>query len=457
MLSVSRGSQSTPSKGEGPPDDYLDDMAEGLLLFFNRFQWFEVKSEIEKTCGIKTEHLWSVDEIGQAWEIASSKEDPTRQQWACVITFEMMERFSFDEEAGDPSDSPADRSTKSHAKPMIQSRSDEKDEQEFGFHAVKRKQAADLSESTKALDGGFVSSSVIGVKIPLSEKFGREATSEQTGTVTSDYKLIDECPSGKEIRNKKAYVMSYDKSTKNAEWVYEVLNHETLVKNYVACCHFAKSLNIQGYDRGHLAAAANHRWCQEAYNDTFYRANMSPQDSKLNRGLWKALEYTCRDKINEIKIRNVHVYTGPILDSKSATQRSKVSTKVVPDYFYKVIIEENHDGTVSEPICYVISNDKSKIIDDIRSRKETNVPMHDFLRRYKTSVKDLENISGLSFCMWAVQIHRDEIRRVTWTGEDGRGESRSATVEVRISIPEKSALNVADDELAEYSQSLRLK
>lgn len=165
----------------------------------------------------------------------------------------------------------------------------------------------------------------------------------------------------------------------------------------------------------------------------------------------------CRDKINESKIRNVHVYTGPILDSKLATQRSKVSTKAVPDYFYKVIIEENHDGTVSEPICYVIYNNKDKIIEDLKQRKETNEPMHDFLRRYKTSVKDLENISGLSFCMWAVQIHRDEIRHVTWTGQDASRESRSATVKVRISIPKVSALNVADDDLAEYSQSLRLK
>lgn len=456
MASVLSGFRTTPPRREDPTD-YLDDMAEGLLLFFNRFQWFEVKSEIEKTCGIKTEHLWSVDEIRRAWEIASIQEDHTRKQWACVITFEMMERFSYDEDAGDPSNSPADRSTKSHAKPMIQSKTDEKDEQGVGFHAIKRKQAADLSVSKTALDSQFVSSPAIGVKIPLTELFGMEATSEQTETVTSAYKLIDGCPSRKEIRNKKAYVMSYDEHTNNAEWVYEILNQKTLVENYVASCHFAKSLNIPGYDRGHLAAAANHRWCQEVFDDTFEDSNMSPQDPKLNRIPWKAIENMCRNKKNESKIRNVHVYTGPILDSNLATQRSKVSTKAVPDYFYKVIIEENHDGTVSEPICYVIYNDKAKIIEDLRLRKETKEPMHDFLRRYETSVKDLENISGLSFCMWAVQIHRDEIRHVTWTGQDKSKKSRSATVEVRISIPKMSALNVADDDLAEYSQSLRLK
>ena len=32
-----------------------------------------------------------------------------------------------------------------------------------------------------------------------------------------------------------------------------------------------------GFDRGHLAAAANHKWSQKAMDDTFILSNVSPQ------------------------------------------------------------------------------------------------------------------------------------------------------------------------------------
>ena len=32
-----------------------------------------------------------------------------------------------------------------------------------------------------------------------------------------------------------------------------------------------------GFDRGHLAAAANHKWSQKAMEDTFYLSNVAPQ------------------------------------------------------------------------------------------------------------------------------------------------------------------------------------
>lgn len=35
-----------------------------------------------------------------------------------------------------------------------------------------------------------------------------------------------------------------------------------------------------GFDRGHLAAAANHKWSQKAMEDTFYLSNVAPQVNK---------------------------------------------------------------------------------------------------------------------------------------------------------------------------------
>ena len=45
-----------------------------------------------------------------------------------------------------------------------------------------------------------------------------------------------------------------------------------------------------GFDRGHMAPAADHRSSQEAMADTFYLSNMCPQCPQLNRGYWAMLE-----------------------------------------------------------------------------------------------------------------------------------------------------------------------
>lgn len=36
-----------------------------------------------------------------------------------------------------------------------------------------------------------------------------------------------------------------------------------------------------GFDRGHLAAAANHKWTQKAMDDTFYLSNVAPQVNRV--------------------------------------------------------------------------------------------------------------------------------------------------------------------------------
>lgn len=40
-----------------------------------------------------------------------------------------------------------------------------------------------------------------------------------------------------------------------------------------------------GFDRGHLAAAANHKWTQKAMDDTFYLSNVAPQVNSLTHSL----------------------------------------------------------------------------------------------------------------------------------------------------------------------------
>ncbi|XP_056128346.1 uncharacterized protein LOC130106301 [Rhinichthys klamathensis goyatoka] len=67
------------------------------------------------------------------------------------------------------------------------------------------------------------------IKIPLSALSHGEL--EDADHVSSNYKFIDGYPS--DTLEKKHYVTSYNKETKNAEWVYEILNERTLARNHI--------------------------------------------------------------------------------------------------------------------------------------------------------------------------------------------------------------------------------
>nr|XP_017210189.1 uncharacterized protein LOC103910196 [Danio rerio] len=401
-----------PTKSDSySAEDSLDAMVECLLSFENRFHWFvTVINEIEKTCGITTddEHFWTDDDIRRAWEETQVMEiDYKRIQWAYVITFQEMKMIDNDE-----------HETEAKTKHGI-------------LTATKD---SEPESKKKSLDGRV---QVIGIKIPLSELFGREATSEQTETIPSAYKLIDGCPSRREIRRKKTYVMSYNENTKNAEWVYEILNKDTLAKKKHVKRQLSDYSKVAGYTQGHLAAAGNHGWCQEAYNETFLFSNISPQSAKLNNSMMTVLEDSCRAKAKDQNC-NIHIYTGPVIsDPQYVNQTSSSLQKAVPHSFFKVIVQENHDGTILPPIGYLITNNSTILKDDTKDKLRKAKPMAKFVEtKCRKFVEDIESISNLKFCVWDVHKVKDEIRSVTWTGEDGEGESCSAKIKVRITIPE---------------------
>lgn len=90
-----------------------------------------------------------------------------------------------------------------------------------------------------------------------------------------------------------------------------------------------------GYDRGHLAPAADFSWSEEASDRTFVMSNMAPQKPALNRKAWKKLEdqvrrWACGEK-------RITVITGPLLDEARAHLKSGLK---IPPSFYKVIIDQ---------------------------------------------------------------------------------------------------------------------
>ena len=91
-----------------------------------------------------------------------------------------------------------------------------------------------------------------------------------------------------------------------------------------------------GYDRGHLAPAADMAFSGQTMNDSFFMNNMSPQKPAFNRGIWKDLEALVRSFA--ITERKIVVVTGPILP-KEKTITIGTNQVTVPTHYYKVIFD----------------------------------------------------------------------------------------------------------------------
>ena len=96
-----------------------------------------------------------------------------------------------------------------------------------------------------------------------------------------------------------------------------------------------------GYDRGHLAPAADFRWSRTAVDSSFYYSNMSPQLPEFNREIWGELEAALRDYVILHEAPLV-VFTLPIFhDDKKVSPRS-VNEVSVPKGFIKVALDQKH-------------------------------------------------------------------------------------------------------------------
>jgi endonuclease G, mitochondrial len=124
-----------------------------------------------------------------------------------------------------------------------------------------------------------------------------------------------------------------------------------------------------GYDRGHLAPAADMQ-NKQAQHECFTLANMVPQNPENNRGVWSAIEGATRHLTNQKG--ELFVITGPIFNGSSV---KRIGGRVlVPTKLYKAI----YDPTTGEGGAYLISND---------------VPSNDY---EVISISQLEQMSGLT-------------------------------------------------------------
>ncbi|XP_071801761.1 endonuclease G, mitochondrial-like [Asterias amurensis] len=168
-------------------------------------------------------------------------------------------------------------------------------------------------------------------------------------------------PGYDEVRTHDNYVLSYDCRMRNPKWVFECLTREDVKYNDAITrtnCQFEidqlvhpffQSTNEDyrgsGYDRGHMAAAANHRRSDGVMQQTFLLSNVSPQIGEgFNRGIWNELEKYVRTLTK--KYAKVYVCTGPLYLPYKEQQRTFVKYEVignsvaVPTHFFKIIVGE---------------------------------------------------------------------------------------------------------------------
>lgn len=101
------------------------------------------------------------------------------------------------------------------------------------------------------------------------------------------------------------------------------------VKNCPEPSDYARS----GYDRGHMAPAADMKWSKQAMRESFYMTNVCPQRHALNGGAWKQLEEKVRDWA--ARDSSLIVISGPITDKDMQRLQSGVA---VPSGFFKVLL-----------------------------------------------------------------------------------------------------------------------
>ena len=90
-----------------------------------------------------------------------------------------------------------------------------------------------------------------------------------------------------------------------------------------------------GYDRGHMAPAADMKWSKTAMRESFYLTNVAPQIHSLNNGAWKRLEEKCRQWAVLDSV--IYIVCGPVL-TDGYTEKIGTTGVVVPQRFFKVVI-----------------------------------------------------------------------------------------------------------------------
>lgn len=106
-----------------------------------------------------------------------------------------------------------------------------------------------------------------------------------------------------------------------------------------------------GFDRGHMAPAADMKWSPEAMRESFLMTNIVPQVHNINRGAWSKLEDKCR--AHALADSVVYIVSGPILTDPIDFRLGPTGV-AVPARFFKVILSPYADPPTA--IGFIVPN-----------------------------------------------------------------------------------------------------
>ena len=150
-----------------------------------------------------------------------------------------------------------------------------------------------------------------------------------------------------QVIHRTGYTLAYDAKTRTPQWVaWELTKKETQgtversndfqpdpdVKGAKVV---TKDYSHSGYDRGHMAPAADMKWSKKAMKESFYMSNICPQDHNLNTSDWSELENKSRQWAR--RFGKVYIVCGPIYNGKRNEYIGDHRVKV-PDAFFKVVL-----------------------------------------------------------------------------------------------------------------------
>jgi endonuclease G len=167
-----------------------------------------------------------------------------------------------------------------------------------------------------------------------------------------------------------AYLLTKDETVKRFQRG-EFFAPDTMIPGTDFKIDYLKS----GYDRGHLAPAADMGYSMETMVQSFFYSNMSPQLPRFNRGVWKKLEIQVRNWA--VEYDSLYVVTGPIFDSVMPTIGPH--RVAVPKAYYKVLLQKRNGEWFG--IGFVLPNSNAKV---------------DF-KNYATSIDKVEELTGIDF------------------------------------------------------------
>ena len=175
------------------------------------------------------------------------------------------------------------------------------------------------------------------------------------------------CPAAKPtetIFSHTAYSFSYNEKHEQANWVAYLLTKAHLGAGVERSDRFVEDPIVStgtasnqdyaksGYDRGHLAPAADMSWSEKVMQESFYFSNMSPQLPGFNRGIWKRLEEQVRDWA--LLYDSLYIVTGPVLSPDLAhIGPNQVS---IPKHYFKALISLKE----KKGIAFYMPNQKSE-------------------------------------------------------------------------------------------------